>query len=76
MAIKLSTLAKLAKNELCSGTAFLILLKIELPGLEAEDNIHVVANTEDIYWCDQVISGIPVSDWYSQRGRVRIYTKR
>ena len=42
MAIKLSTLAKLAKNELCSGTAFLILLKIELPGLQAEDNIHVV----------------------------------
>ena len=59
MAIKLSTLAKLAKNELCSGTAFLILLKIELPGLEAEDNIHVVANTEDIYWCDQLYQAFP-----------------
>lgn len=57
MAHVLSSLAKIAKNELASDVPFILLLEIKLKG--DDDSIYLCRNNEDVIWNGQLWQAFP-----------------
>ena len=57
MAHILSTLAKIAKNDIASDTPFVILLEIKLKG--DDESIYLCRNNEDVIWNRQLWQAFP-----------------
>ena len=57
MAHRLSTLAKIAKNDIASDTPFIVLLEIKLKG--DDESIYICHNNEDVMWNGQLWQAFP-----------------
>ena len=57
MAHRLSTLAKIAKNDIASDTPFIVLLEIKLKG--DDESIYICHNNEDVIWNGQLWQAFP-----------------
>ena len=57
MAHRLSTLAKIAKNDIASDTPFVVLLEIKLKG--DDESIYICHNNEDVMWNGQLWQAFP-----------------
>lgn len=57
MAHRLSTLAKIAKNDIASDTPFIVLLEITLKG--DDESIYICHNNEDVMWNGQLWQAFP-----------------
>lgn len=57
MAHRLSTLAKIAKNDIASDTPFVVLLALKLKG--DDESIYICHNNEDVMWNGQLWQAFP-----------------
>ena len=57
MAHRLSTLAKIAKNDIASDTPFIVLLEIKLKG--DDESIYICHNNDDVMWNGQLWQAFP-----------------